>query len=81
MTEQELIDEGFQKEEVHDEDSQNGFDYYYYKFEVCEGVILISSDSDDGPEWYVKNFDWPTIKITAIEDVRILKELLSKWHA
>jgi hypothetical protein len=44
-------------------------------------VTLISSDNDEGDEWYVKNFDWPCVKITAIEDVRILKTLLTKWHA
>jgi hypothetical protein len=81
MTEEELIKEGFERVDVTDEESQNGYDYHYYKMEVCEGVTLISSDNDEGKEWYVKNFDWPCVKITTIEDVRILKTLLTKWHA
>ena len=30
MTEQELVDFGFDKVEVSDDESQNGYDYYYY---------------------------------------------------
>jgi hypothetical protein len=32
MTEQDLIDLGFDKVEVLDDESQNGYDYYYYIF-------------------------------------------------
>ena len=83
MTEQELIDADFERVDVTDEESQNGYDYYYYKKCITEEVVLISSDNDESgsDDWYVKNFDWPCVKITAIEDVRILEHLMQKWHA
>jgi hypothetical protein len=83
MTEQEIIDAGFEREDVTHEESQNGYDYYYYKKKIGDEVVLISSDNDESglDNWYVKNFDWPCVKITNIKDVRILEELMAKWHA
>lgn len=83
MTEQEIIDADFERVDVTDEESQNGYDYYYYKKCISDEVVLISSDNDESglDNWYVKNFDWPCVKITTIEDVRILEHLMQKWHA
>jgi hypothetical protein len=61
MTENELIDLGFQKVEINDADSQNGYDYFYYILQVFDNLTLSSTDSDvvkDG-EWFVHNLDWP----------------------
>jgi len=61
MTEQELIDLGFDKVEVTDDESQNGYDYYYYILDLLPGLSLISSASDESlDEWKVFNFDWDT---------------------
>ena len=62
MTEQELVDFGFNKVEVSDDESQNGYDYYYYILDLLPGLSLISSASDENldGEWKVYNFDWDT---------------------
>jgi hypothetical protein len=61
MTEQELIEFGFDKVEVSDDESQNGYDYYYYILDLLPGLSLISSASDESlDEWKVYNFDWDT---------------------
>jgi hypothetical protein len=62
MTEQELVDFGFDKVEVKDSESQNGYDYYYYVLDLLPGLSLISSASDESLDgkWKVFNFDWDT---------------------
>ena len=58
MTEQELIDLGFDKVEVLDDESQNGYDYYYYVLDLLPGLSLISSGNDKSEDgWSVYNFD------------------------
>lgn len=59
MTEQELINLGFDRVEVSDSESQNGYDYYYYVLELLPGLSLISSGNDESQDgWCVYNFDW-----------------------
>ena len=81
MTEQEITDLGFEKVIVTNEESQNGYDYYYYMLKLVEGLSLRSSDSVDstGTNWFVLNDDWPKVKITRKEDVAILIELAHSW--
>jgi hypothetical protein len=61
MTENDLTNLGFNKVEVRDLESQNGYDYFYYTFDVFENLTLISVDSDrvENEDWYVYNLDWP----------------------
>jgi hypothetical protein len=61
MTEHDLTILGFNKVEIKDLESQNGYDYYYYTFEVFEGLSLCSVDSDrvSDDNWYVTNLEWP----------------------
>lgn len=61
MTEADLIDLGFNKVEINDSDSQNGYDYYYYSLDVFNNLTLSSVDSDrvENGNWFVFNFDWP----------------------
>ena len=61
MTENELTDLGFNKVEVNDLESQNGYDYYYYTLDIFNNLTLISVDNDrvEGENWYVYNLDWP----------------------
>jgi hypothetical protein len=62
MTENDLTDLGFNKVEINDMDSQNGYDYFYYTLHVFDNLTLSSTDSDvvkDG-EWFVHNLDWPS---------------------
>jgi len=65
MTEQELIELGFDKVCITDNESQNGFDYYYYQKELCENVVLHSVDSTEvkNDNWYLRCWDIPAIKI------------------
>ena len=61
MTEHDLTILGFNKVEIKDLDSQNGYDYYYYTLEVFNNLTLCSIDNDrveDG-DWFVINLDWP----------------------
>lgn len=62
MTEKELTELGFNKVEIKHSESQNGYDYFYYTFEVFNGLTLCSADSDmveDENSWYVTNLEWP----------------------
>ena len=40
MTEQELIDLDFQKVMVLNEESDNGYDYYYFRKEIIKGFTV-----------------------------------------
>ena len=73
MTEQELIDLKFDKVEVLDNESQNGYDYYYYILDLLPGLSLISSASDESNNgWKVYNFDWDTKKPLTKEAIQHL---------
>jgi hypothetical protein len=86
MKEHDLIELGFNKVEVNDLESQNGYDYYYYTFEVFDNLTLISVDSDDveNDEWYIYNLDWPDIfkikdKEHVIHFLESVNPLLQFW--
>ena len=66
MTENELTDLGFNKIEIKDLQSQNGYDYYYYHKELCSGVLLHSTDNIDviDDKWSLKSFEIPALNIT-----------------
>lgn len=77
MTEQDLIDLGFTKTIVTDEESNNGYDYYYYSLNLMEGLNLDSSDSDHSTThgWEVHNYEWPTVKSINKESIILLKKM------
>ena len=79
MTEQDLINEGFEKILISDDESQNGFDYYYYQKEVCESIVLYSTDSVDviDDNWQLRTFDIPTILISELMHYKEFMELMS----
>jgi hypothetical protein len=81
MTEEDLINLGFQKVDVPDSESQNGYDYYYYKLQLMDDLVLVSSDSDTVRKntWEVKNFDWLGARIRDRQSVEMLKQLTGKW--
>ena len=73
MTENELTDLGFNKVEVNDLESQNGYDYYYYTLDVFNNLTLISVDNDrvESENWYVYNLDWPDqFKLQTVDQVQ-----------
>ena len=77
MTEQYLIDLGFTKTIVTDEESNNGYDYYYYSLNLMEGLELNSSDSDHSTThgWEVRNYEWSTVKNISKESIILLKQM------
>jgi len=77
MTEQDLIDLGFNKIIVTDEESNNGYDYYYYSLNLMEGLNLDSTDSDHSTThtWEVRNYEWPTVTTINKESIILLKQM------
>lgn len=77
MTEQNLIDLGFTKTIVTDEESNNGYDYYYYSLHLMEGLSLDSNDSDHTTThgWEVYNYEWPTVKSITKESIILLIQM------
>lgn len=69
MTEEELIDLGFEQVHIADAESQNGYDYYFYQKEVCDNIVLYTTDSIDTTDndWSVKCWDIPAIRIQSKE--------------
>ena len=80
MTEQDLIDLGFTKTIVTDEESNNGYDYYYYSLYLMEELELNSTDCDHSTihGWEVNNYDWPTVKSISKESIILLIEMTQK---
>lgn len=77
MTENDLIDLGFNKVIITDKESGNGFDYYYYTLLIMEGLDLVSIDSLDviDNNWRIFNFEWPDIKSINKESIKFLIDL------
>jgi hypothetical protein len=82
MTEQDLIDLGFNKITVTDEESNNGYDYYYYSLNLMEGLELNSSDSDHSTThgWEVRNYEWSTVTNISKESIILLKDMVQDFQ-
>jgi hypothetical protein len=65
MTEQEIIELGFEKVDILHNESQNGYDYYFYQKELCDQIVLHSTDNTDvkNDSWEIKCFEIPSIRI------------------
>ncbi len=59
MTEQDLIELGFKREDVGTEESGDTENWYYYVYDFAKGFSLITSASDEvvDDEWYVDVFE------------------------
>jgi hypothetical protein len=83
MTEIQLIKHGFKKQTCSNLESNNGFDYYYYILELCDGVCLVSTDSDvvKDDDWKVTSFDIPALTIVTednlIEFLQVMKTVIN----
>jgi hypothetical protein len=80
MTEQELIEEGFERVDVLTEESGDKNDYYYYSLELNPNFVLTSDESDEivNSQWQVYCYEID-VTIKDIEDVQVLIGLFSKW--
>ena len=82
MSEQELVDFGFEKVEITDDDSQNGYDYYYYQKEMCSGLVLHSTDNVDvkDNQWILKSFEIPAVQIKSkdhyLQFLEVMKNII-----
>lgn len=88
MTEQELVELGFQKEidfgvECSDDEGNEWVEdsYHYYSYDLVDGLDLITGPSDEegakNDDWYVELFDtWPNVKFTDAQEVKTLIELI-----
>ena len=63
MTEQDIINEGFERIDISAEES-GGNACHYYTYDFCSGFSLITPPSDKiEDEWYVEVFEAPDIRI------------------
>lgn len=78
MTEKELIDLGFDRVDILDDESQNGYDYYYYQKELCSGVVLHSTDNIDvkDDKWVLNSFEIPALNIIDKEHYNQFLEIM-----
>ena len=78
MTEKEITDAGFEKKTVPSSESSNGYDYYFYDLDLCEGVYLVSTESDlvVGDNWKITSFDIPALNIETVEHLNQFLELV-----
>ncbi len=73
MTEQELMDLDFEKVMVYDEESDNGYDYYYFRKQVGGSLYLAADNLNKERELCVNIDDLGLV----IKDINLLKELIN----
>ena len=72
MTEKELMDLDFEKVMVYDEESDNGYDYYYFRKQIGGSMFLAADNLNKEGELRV-NIDDPGL---VIRDINLVKELI-----
>ena len=79
MNELDLIDLGFERNDVSAEESGD-VRFYYYTYNVTDELCLISSDNGEAEKngWRVEMFDYENIEFTSIEDIIKLISLIEK---
>ena len=73
MTEQELMDLDFEKVMVYDEESDNGYDYYYFRKQVGGSMFLAADTINKEGELRVNIDDLGLV----IRDINLVKELIN----
>jgi hypothetical protein len=81
ITEQELLEEGFERIDVPKEESGNEKDYFYYQLQLSEDLLLTSIESDmiTNGHWSVYWYDvnWEFKDILDVQTVIALHKKLS----
>ena len=79
MKEQDLLDLGFERNDVSAEESGD-VPFYYYTYDITDELCLISSDDGEAKKhgWSVEMFDYDGIKFTTIEDLKTLITSIEK---
>jgi len=80
MTEQDLIELGFEKNDITAEESGYQNDWYYYTYDFVNNLSLISCDNEEAQikGWYIEVFEAETIQFYTAEDVKKLIDIINK---
>ncbi len=80
MRKEDLIETGFEMVFVPKEESGDQSDYYYYKYEINDDVMLLSNSSDEinNNRWKVYEHSWG-VAMNDIDDVILIINLFKKW--
>ena len=70
MTERELELLGFEKTVIKDEESNNGYDFYFYVYNVTKGLTFVSNANDEAE---LNNFAIENWIVTIAETVPPIK--------
>jgi hypothetical protein len=76
MTEQELIDLGFER----NDDYEGGDHYYYYTYDLSKednNFCLISAANDE-PGWWVEFFNFDTIRFTDVNELKLFIDIIKR---
>ena len=80
MTEQDLIELGFERNDITAEESGHQNDWYYYTYDFGKNLSLISCDNEEAQikGWYIEVFEVDTIRFYTAEDVKKLIDIINK---
>jgi hypothetical protein len=80
MTEQDLIELGFERNDITAEESGYQNDWYYYTYDFVNNLSLISCDNEEAQikGWYIEVFEAETIRFYTAEDVKKLIDIINK---
>jgi hypothetical protein len=76
MTEEELMNLNFEKVMVYDEESDNGYDYYYFRKQVGSSLYLAGDNLNKEKELRVNIDDLGLV----IRDINLVKELIDVFN-
>ena len=79
MKEQDLIDLGFERNDISAEESGD-IPFYYYTYNITDEICLISSDDGEAKKdgWRVELFDYENIEFRNTEDLKTLIDIIEK---
>jgi hypothetical protein len=79
MTEQEIIELGFEQRYISKEESGDKNDYWYYTYDIGDICLITSSNDESGKKmWIVSLFDYSEVVFKDAEPVRDLIVILEK---
>ena len=79
MEEQDLIDLGYKRKDIIEEESRDRA-FFYFTYNITDELCLISIDSDEAKKngWYVELFDYDDIEIRNLEDLKNLIDIIER---
>ncbi len=77
MKEQDLIELGFERNDISAEESGD-VSFYYYTYDITDQLCLISSDEEEAKKagWFVEIFDYEGIRFNNMGEVQALITLI-----